>query len=164
MTLERLPHAVPEGTLSTCVTCRNELDPERAEKYDYCIRPECQAENARGLTMVAVSVNKASDQFEVLTERVKDEMAGGAYHDARRRTFAGHVVSPSRRPHIRQTPEQAPERDAQATESWTDAQLERALSMHFTGRKSDREIAERLGLRERTVSKMIATGYSARTR
>jgi DNA-binding CsgD family transcriptional regulator len=36
--------------------------------------------------------------------------------------------------------------------------------MHFTGRKSDREIAERLGLRERTVSRMIAAGYSTRTR
>src|SRR5262249_15278364 len=145
---------------ATCVTCQNELDPERAEKYDYCTRPGCQAENARGLTMVAVGVNKASDQFEVLTDRVRDEMAGGAYHDARRRTFAGHTPSASRSPRARPTPDRAPTRVPEATESWTDAQLERALSMHFTGRKPDREIAERLGLRERTVAKMIAKGYA----
>ena len=150
--------------MATCVTCQNELDPERAEKYDYCTRPACQAENARGLTMVAVGVNKASDQFAIANDKVKDEMAAGRYQDARRRTFAGHERSPSRRAPAERSQDQTPKRAPEATESWTDAQLERALSMHFTGRKSDREIAERLGLRERTVAKMIAAGYSTRTR
>jgi hypothetical protein len=149
--------------LATCVTCQNELDPERAEKYDYCTRPACQAENARGLTMIAVGVNKASDQFAIANDKVKDEMAAGRYQDARRRTFAGHGGSPPRPPRARQTSDRAAKHASEVTESWTDAQLERALSMHFTGRKSDREIAERLGLRERTVSRMIAAGYSTRT-
>jgi hypothetical protein len=150
--------------LAKCVTCQNELDPERAEKYDYCTRPACQAENARGLTMVAVGVNKASDQFAIANDRVKDEMAAGRYQDARRRTFAGHGRSSTRRASAGQSKDRAPKRVPEPDETWTQAQLERALSMHFTGRKSDREIAQRLGLRERTVSKMIAAGYAARTR
>jgi len=149
--------------LATCVTCQDELDPERAEKYDYCTRPGCQAENARGLTMVAVGVNKASDQFEVLTDRVKGEMAAGRYQDARRRTFAGQVRSPSRPSRAQPVPGRGSKAAREPDEAWTDAQLERALSLHFTGRKSDREIADRLGLNERTVARMIAAGYATRS-
>jgi hypothetical protein len=147
--------------LAKCVTCQNELDPERAEKYDYCTRPACQAENARGLTIVAVGVNKASDQFAIANDRVKDEMAAGRYQDARRRTFAGHERSPSRRTRPRRTPARAPEETREPTESWTRAQLDRALSMHFTGQLPDWEIAKRLGLKEQTIAKMIATAYAA---
>jgi hypothetical protein len=147
-----------------CVTCHDELHPERAERYDYCTRPACQAENARRLTIVAVGVNKAADQFEILTDRVKDEMAGGRYQDPRRRTFAGHEPSRSRRERARQPADRGRKDAPEPDESWTQAQLDRALSMHFTGRKSDREIARRLGLRERTVARMIAAGYAARAR
>jgi hypothetical protein len=150
--------------LAKCVTCQNELHPERAVKYDYCTRPDCQAENARGLTIVAVGVNKASDQFAILNDQVKGEMAGGTYQDPRRRTFAGHGRSSPRGVHAPGTPDRAAKEAPDPTETWTEAQLDRALSMHFTGRKSDREIAERLGLRERTVARMIAAGYSALTR
>jgi DNA-binding CsgD family transcriptional regulator len=91
-------------------------------------------------------------------------MAAGRYQDARRRTFAGHERPTARAAPTGRSQDGAPKRAPEPDETWTDAQLERALSMHFTGRKSDREIAERLGLRERTVSRMIAAGYSARTR
>jgi len=91
-------------------------------------------------------------------------MARGRYQDPRRRTFAGHERSPSRRVRARRTPDRAPKDAPEPTESWTKAQLDRALSMHFTGQRSDREIASRLGLREQTVAKMIAAGYAARAR
>jgi hypothetical protein len=44
-----------------CVTCGSELHPERAEKYDYCMAPECQQKNLRSLTLVAVGVNKSAE-------------------------------------------------------------------------------------------------------
>ena len=43
-----------ERIVAQCVTCGSELHPERAEKYDYCMAPECQEKNLKGLTMVAV--------------------------------------------------------------------------------------------------------------
>jgi hypothetical protein len=48
--------------LQKCITCGAALHPERAAKYAYCMSPECQEKNARGLTMVAVGVNKAAEQ------------------------------------------------------------------------------------------------------
>src|SRR6266508_5859289 len=65
--------------MANCVTCGEELHPERAEKYDYCTRPDCRERNARGLQIVAVGVNKAADQYVVLNERTKQEMASGRY-------------------------------------------------------------------------------------
>jgi hypothetical protein len=145
--------------LARCVTCDRELDPERAEKYDYCTLPGCQAENNRGLTVVAVGVNKASDQFVLPTERVRDEMATGTYRDPRRATFAAHERSPSRgavaaAPEPERTPAAAP------SESWSKDQQDRALSMHVTGRKSHAEIARRLGLSERAVAKILSAAYA----
>ena len=65
--------------MASCVTCGDELHAERAEKYDYCVKPECQERNAKGLEMVAVGVNKAADQFVLLDERTQKEMANGRY-------------------------------------------------------------------------------------
>jgi hypothetical protein len=50
-----------------CVTCGCELHPERALKFNYMAR-ECQDKNAKGLTMVAVGVNKAAEQYLILDE------------------------------------------------------------------------------------------------
>src|SRR5205807_8011058 len=66
-------------SMANCVTCGKELHPERAEKYDYCTDPECQQRNARGLEMVAVGVNKAADEYMVLDERTKRQMASGRF-------------------------------------------------------------------------------------
>jgi len=67
-----------------CVTCGRELHPERAQKYNYCMARECQEKNAKGLTMVAVGVNKAAEQYMILDDQTRDELASGKYHDPRR--------------------------------------------------------------------------------
>ena len=79
--------------VAQCVTCGSELHPERAEKYDYCMAPECQEKNLKGLTMVAVGVNKSAEQFLLLDEETKDELARGKYHDQRRGSFGTSTVS-----------------------------------------------------------------------
>jgi hypothetical protein len=72
------------------------LHPERAKKYNYCMAPECQEKNLKGLTMVAVGVNKAADQYLILDERTRDELASGKFHDQRRGSFG--TSSPSSSP------------------------------------------------------------------
>src|SRR5260370_16416828 len=69
--------------VSRCVTCGSELHPERAAKYDYCMAPECQEKNARGLTMVAVGINKSAQQYLILDEDTPQELATGKYPDHR---------------------------------------------------------------------------------
>jgi hypothetical protein len=81
--------------MRTCVTCGAELHPERAKKYDYCMSPECQKKNLKGLTMVAVGVNKAAEQYMLLDEDTKAELASGKYHDQRRGSFGTSLASPS---------------------------------------------------------------------
>jgi hypothetical protein len=77
-----------------CVTCGAELHPERAKKYDYCMSPECQKKNLKGLTMVAVGVNKAAEQYLLLDEDTEAELASGKYHDQRRGSFGTSQASP----------------------------------------------------------------------
>jgi hypothetical protein len=77
-----------------CVSCGDELHPERAKKYDYCMKPECQAKNLKGLTMVAVGVNKSAEQYLLLDEDTKSELAQGKYHDQRRGTFGQPEPAP----------------------------------------------------------------------
>ncbi len=73
--------------MAKCVTCGSELHPERAKKYNYCMSAECQEKNLKGLTMVAVGVNKSAEQYLLLDEQTKAELADGKYHDQRRGTF-----------------------------------------------------------------------------
>ncbi|MGO8886333.1 MAG: hypothetical protein ACLPUO_18545 [Streptosporangiaceae bacterium] len=70
-----------------CVTCGRELHPERAKKYNYCLERECQEKNARGLTMVAIGVNKSAEQYMILDDKTREELASGKYHDQRRGSF-----------------------------------------------------------------------------
>lgn len=76
-----------ESNLARCITCGAELHPERARKYDYCMKPECQAKNLKGLNMVAVGVNKSAEQYLLLDEDTRAELASGKYHDQRRGSF-----------------------------------------------------------------------------
>jgi hypothetical protein len=76
-----------ESIITECITCGDELHPERAKKYSYCMKPECQARNLKGLTMVAVGVNKSAEQYMLLDEDTKADLAQGKYHDQRRGTF-----------------------------------------------------------------------------
>ena len=47
------------------VTCGSDAS-DRAKKLDYCLAPACQEKNLKGLTMVAIGVNKAADQYLLL--------------------------------------------------------------------------------------------------
>jgi hypothetical protein len=85
--------------ITKCITCGDELHPERAKKYNYCMKPDCQAKNLKGLTMVAVGVNKSAEQYMLLDEDTRTELAEGKYHDQRRGSFgvptAAAAASPS---------------------------------------------------------------------
>src|SRR5258708_8355345 len=54
---------------------------------------ECQEKNARGLTMVAVGVNKAAEQYLILDEQTRADLASGKYHDQRRGSFGTSLPS-----------------------------------------------------------------------
>jgi hypothetical protein len=96
-----------------CVSCGDDLHPERAEKYDYCMKPECQAKNLKGLTMVAVGVNKSAEQYLLLDEDTKAELAQGKYHDQRRGTFGQPEPAPGQ-PRAARPPAPAQASTAQA--------------------------------------------------
>jgi hypothetical protein len=81
--------------IAKCVTCGDELHPERARKYNYCMSPECQAKNLKGLTMVAVGVNKSAEQYLLLDDETKADLADGKYHDQRRGTFGRTAPAPA---------------------------------------------------------------------
>ena len=142
--------------MARCITCGTPLHPERAEKYDYCTKPDCRAKNARSLTIAAVGVNKAADQYIVLDERTQEEMAGGRYLDARR---ASSIAPAPRQPRSSIHPAASPvarrPRPEQPAEPWTESQQHLALALHMTGKKTLEEISERLKLRPDTVAEMI---------
>jgi hypothetical protein len=87
-----------EKNIAKCVTCGDELHPERAKKYNYCMSPECQAKNLKGLTMVAVGVNKSAEQYMLLDDETKADLADGKYHDQRRGTFGRVAPAPAPTP------------------------------------------------------------------
>ena len=76
------------------MTCAAELHPERARKYNYCLAPECQEKNARGLTMVAIGMNKAAEELRILDDTTLNELASGKFRDQRRVT-SGPADSPA---------------------------------------------------------------------
>lgn len=82
-------------TMAQCITCGTELHPERARKYNYCMASECQEKNAKGLTMVAVGMNKAADELMILDERTQAELASGRYRDQRRGSFGTSAPAPA---------------------------------------------------------------------
>ena len=81
--------------MAQCITCGTELHPERAQKYDYCMAPACQEKNAKGLTMVAIGMNKAADELVILDERTREVLANGKYQDQRRGSFGPPAPSPA---------------------------------------------------------------------
>jgi len=161
--------------VAQCVTCGSELHPERAEKYDYCMAPECQKKNLKGLTMVAVGVNKSAEQYMLLDEETKDELARGKYHDQRRGSFGTSTPSsPAGRPAPVSSPARAPGADRPARRAqpprprpaqprpaprdvprpWTKSQEKLALLYNEQGRRPE-EIAQKLGLSTYLVTQII---------
>ena len=151
--------------MARCVTCGSELHPERAEKYDYCTRRECREENARPLTIAAVAVNKAADEYLVLNERTEEDLAAGKYQDQRKSASVAGAPArrgtptprtgtrPARRRPARRAP--APPRRP----SWSKSQEDLALIYSARGMRPD-EIAERLGVSRYTATQMILAGRS----
>jgi len=132
--------------------------------------PECQKKNLKGLTMVAVGVNKSAEQYMLLDDETRDELARGKYHDQRRGSFGTSVASPAgstvpaqpgtpaqpRRPEPRQAPSRpAPSRPA-PRRPWTKSQEKLALLYNEQGRRPE-EIAQKLGLSTYLVTQIILT-------
>lgn len=141
-----------------CVTCGVGLHPERAEKYDYCTARECQAANFKGLTMVAVGVNKSADQFQILDEQTRNEMADGKDRDQRRGSFGKperrtrNVASAAdlRVESVRSRPVPAPPR----RRPWSRSQEKLALIYNERGMRPA-EIAEKLGVSNYVASQIV---------
>jgi hypothetical protein len=156
--------------MEKCVTCGQELHPERAKKYNYCMSRECQEKNAKGLTMVAVGVNKAAEQYMILDEQTKEELASGKYHDQRRGSFGTSPAAPAPAPVSEAAPVSEPAPAAAAVPAprprprpaarkvvhppWSRSQQRLALLYNEQGLRPD-EIAEKLGLSTYTVTQII---------
>lgn len=155
-----------------CITCGAELHPERAEKYDYCMSPECQEKNLKGLTMVAVGVNKAAEQFLILDDQTKDELADGKYRDQRRGLFGPQAPAANPRPRPR-LPEQRPTKGrvnkarpkpSAATAPrphWTASQ-ERLARLYNEQGLRPAEIAAKLGVSEYLATQIVLAARNHR--
>jgi hypothetical protein len=153
--------------MAQCVTCGSELHPDRAKKYDYCMAPACQEKNLKGLTMVAVGVNKAADQYLLLDEQTRDELASGKFRDQRRGSFGTSLPSsgPSSGPspalggaqpaHRRPSPRRPASRPA-PRRPWSKSQEKLALLYNEQG-LPPQEIADKLGLSTYIVTQIILT-------
>jgi hypothetical protein len=162
--------------MAQCITCGSELHPDRAEKYNYCMAPECQRKNLKGLDMVAIGVNKAAEQYMLLDDQTRDELARGKFADQRRGSFGTSVPSaspdedgeaaaarPARvQPARPAAPRPAGSRPAHPRPAaprvprkpWTASQERLALLYNEQGRRPE-EIASKLGLSTYTVSQII---------
>jgi hypothetical protein len=148
--------------MAHCVTCGSELHPERAEKYNYCTRRECREQNARPLTIAAVAVNKAADQYLVLNERTTEDLAAGKYQDARKSPSVTDGRPPKRPPAPKATAARRPAarrpgaaKPASAKRpAWTRPQEDLAAIYSAQGMRPD-EIAERLGVSRYTATQMV---------
>ena len=158
-----------KSCVAQCVTCGSELHPERAEKYDYCMAPECQEKNLEGLTMVAVGVNKSAEQYLLLDEETKDELARGKYRDQRRGSFGtstssapasslASTAAPTKPARHDRAPQPRPAQPRPALRDvprpWTKSQEKLALLYNEQGKRPD-EIAQKLGLSTYLVTQII---------
>jgi hypothetical protein len=145
--------------MAQCVTCGSELHPERAEKYDYCTKRECRERNARPLTIAAVGVNKAADQYLVLDDRTREDLAAGRYQDQRKSSAVtdGQPRKAIRTPPARTRSDRRKPAPQPNRRSWSQAQEDLALIYNARGMRPD-EIAERLGVSRSTVMQMILAG------
>lgn len=139
-----------------CVTCGAELHPERAERYDYCTKPECQERNRRGLQIVAVVVNKAADQYVILNEQTKQELERGRYK--KQPETPGSWQGPPRPQRVRRArpaPFLVPHSTVMPSRPrWSEAQENLTLIYRAMGMKPD-EIAKKLGVSPYLVTQIL---------
>ena len=150
--------------MAQCITCGTELHPERAKKYNYCMSPECQEKNAKGLTMVAVGMNKAAEELMILDEHTREDLASGKYRDQRRGSFGTSAAGPGPRPAPRASGQPAaaarprPKRPAPAPaparRPWTPRQEKLALIYNEQGLRPA-EIADKLGVSPYLASQIV---------
>jgi hypothetical protein len=126
--------------------------------------PECQAKNLKGLTMVAVGVNKSAEQYMLLDDETKEDLAEGKYHDQRRGTF-GHAAPAPAKPATPAAarpapqPRTAPARPAAPRQPGTPSQRRLAVLYNQQGQRPD-EIARKLGLTRYEVTQIILAARS----
>jgi hypothetical protein len=153
--------------MAQCITCGTTLHPERAQKYNYCMARECQEKNAKGLTMVAVGMNKAADELLILDERTSKDLASGKYRDQRRGSFGTSAPAPgpgaaprAARPsgksvhHAQPQPSPPAPAPAPARRPWTQRQEKLALIYNEQGLRPA-EIARKLGVSAYTATQII---------
>jgi hypothetical protein len=149
--------------MAQCITCGTELHPERALKYDYCMAPDCQQKNAKGLTIVTVGMNKAADEIMILDDRARQDLAAGKHHDQRRGTFGQAAAvrrtpaPPGRAAGARTADRKPRPRRAQVAaqrRAWTRSQERLALLYNEQGLKPA-EIAAKLGLSSYQVTQIV---------
>jgi hypothetical protein len=119
--------------------------------------PECQEINAKGLTMVAIGQNKAAEEFLILDDQSREELANGKYRDQRRGTFGPTAPRPDggadrgsarpARPRTRWAP-------PPARTPWTKSQERLAVLYNEQGLRPA-EIASKLRMSERLVVQII---------
>jgi hypothetical protein len=127
--------------------------------------PECQEKNAKGLTMVAVGMNKAAEELMILDERTREDLASGKYRDQRRGSFGTSAAGPGPAPRATGSPARPagaakprpkkPSPDpAPAPRPWTARQERLALIYNEQGLRPD-EIAQKLGVSPYMASQII---------
>jgi hypothetical protein len=147
--------------MSNCITCGTELHPERAEKYNYCMAPECQQKNAKGLTIAVVGMNKAAEEFVILDDQTKADLASGRYHDQRRGSFgtsaaesAARGTIPAQRSVAKTRPQRPRPAGTPARKPWSRKQEKLALLYNEQGLRPA-EIADKLGVSSYLVTQII---------
>ncbi|MFI5079575.1 MAG: hypothetical protein ACHQCE_00755 [Streptosporangiales bacterium] len=136
--------------------------------------PECQEKNAKGLTMVAVGMNKAAEELMILDEGTAEDLASGKYRDQRRGSFGTSAAGPAPRtdppaggPSARPTttasqpakaagpaPKRPSPAPAPAPRPWTARQERLALIYNEQGLRPA-EIAQKLGVSPYMASQII---------
>ena len=150
--------------MATCITCGDELHPERAERYDFCTEPACRQANAEELPIVAIGVNKASVQFAILDERTRQEAASGRFK--KRPDAAGSIARrarttpPAGSAEVRELVPHSSIRPSRPR--WSPAQERLALTYRAMGMNRN-QIANKLGVSPYLVSQILADA-SARGR
>ena len=171
--------------MAQCITCGSELHPDRAKKYNYCMAPECQRKNLKGLDLVAIGVNKSAEQYMLLDQQTRDELASGKFADQRRGSFGTSLPSAPRgaaaagaaaRPQLRPAPVRpgparpgpvrparpappgpaAPRRTARPPQGVDQVAGEAGAAVQRAGPAAD-EIARKLGLSTYLVTQIILT-------
>ena len=127
--------------------------------------PECQEKNAKGLTMVAIGMNKAAEEYLILDEQTREDMASGKYRDQRRGLFGPLSPAPGPRgapPPVTPQPARAAKPRTPPTQHrvrpqrlpWTPSQERLAKLYNEQGLNPD-EIAAKLGVSRHLATQII---------